>query len=77
MTVSAPLAREIVGRKTLSELLASIMPAYRCFVPVQAHINRVDAVMSPGQRCDGWSGAQIAFALGGVLMWPVVLAPVG
>ena len=58
-------------------VIASIMPGYLCFVPVQAHINRVYAVMSPDQRCDGWSRAQIAFALGGVLMWLVVLAPVG
>jgi len=58
-------------------LIASIMPAYLCFVPVQAHINRVYAVMSPDQRFDGWSRAQIAFALGGVLLWLVVLTPVG
>ena len=58
-------------------VIASMMPAYLCFVPVQAHINRVYAVMSPDRRFDGWSRAQVAFAVGGVFLWLLVLTPAG
>ena len=58
-------------------VIASIMPGYLCFVPVQTHINRVYAVTSPDRRVDGWSNAQIAFAAGGVFLWLLVLTPAG
>ncbi|MEO7273112.1 MAG: hypothetical protein ABI211_14030 [Vicinamibacterales bacterium] len=58
-------------------VIASIMPGYLCFVPVQAHINRVYAVTSPDRRFDNWSRAQVAAAVGGLLLWLLVLTPAG
>jgi hypothetical protein len=56
-----------------ASLIAGLIPAYLCFVPVQNYINSVSEKRNTGQPFYGWSSGHIICLVVGIIIWSLLV----